>query len=403
MRIGVPKERLAQETRAAATPKTVEQLLKLGFSVAVESGAGKLASFDDEAFVQAGAEIVSGDDVWQSDVILKVNAPDDDEILLLNPGTTLISFIWPAQNPQLMEKLAARNINVMAMDSVPRISRAQSLDALSSMANIAGYRAIVEAAHEFGRFFTGQITAAGKVPPAKVMVIGAGVAGLAAIGAANSLGAIVRAFDTRPEVKEQVQSMGAEFLELDFKEEAGSGDGYAKVMSEAFIKAEMALFAAQAKDVDIIVTTALIPGKPAPKLITREMVDSMKPGSVVVDLASQNGGNCEYTVPGQVVTTANGVKIIGYTDLLAVCQRSLRSCTVPIWSTCSSCCAKRKTAMSLSILMMSLSAALPWFAKVKSPGPRHPFRYLLSRRRQRKRLKRQKQRRNRARRCASMR
>ncbi len=315
MRIGIPKESLAQETRAAATPKTVEQLLKLGFSVAVESGAGKLASFDDEAFEQAGAEIVSADNVWHSDVILKVNAPNDAEIAKLNPGTTLVSFIWPAQNPDLMEKLAARGINVMAMDSVPRISRAQSLDALSSMANIAGYRAIVEAAHEFGRFFTGQITAAGKVPPAKVMVIGAGVAGLAAIGAANSLGAIVRAFDTRPEVKEQVQSMGAEFLELDFKEEAGSGDGYAKVMSEAFIKAEMALFAAQAKDVDIIVTTALIPGKPAPKLITREMVDSMKSGSVVVDLASQNGGNCEYTVPGEVVTTANGVKIIGYTDL----------------------------------------------------------------------------------------
>lgn len=315
MRIGIPKESLAQETRAAATPKTVEQLLKLGFSVAVESGAGKLASFDDEAFEQAGAEIVSADNVWHSDVILKVNAPNDAEIAKLNPGTTLVSFIWPAQNPDLMEKLAARGINVMAMDSVPRISRAQSLDALSSMANIAGYRAIVEAAHEFGRFFTGQITAAGKVPPAKVMVIGAGVAGLAAIGAANSLGAIVRAFDTRPEVKEQVQSMGAEFLELDFKEEAGSGDGYAKVMSEAFIKAEMALFAAQAKDVDIIVTTALIPGKPAPKLITREMVDTMKPGSVVVDLASQNGGNCEYTMPGEVVTTANGVKIIGYTDL----------------------------------------------------------------------------------------
>ncbi len=315
MRIGIPKESLAQETRAAATPKTVEQLLKLGFSVAVESGAGKLASFDDEAFEQAGAEIVSSDNVWHSDVILKVNAPNDVEIARLNPGTTLVSFIWPAQNPDLMEKLAARGINVMAMDSVPRISRAQSLDALSSMANIAGYRAIVEAAHEFGRFFTGQITAAGKVPPAKVMVIGAGVAGLAAIGAANSLGAIVRAFDTRPEVKEQVQSMGAEFLELDFKEEAGSGDGYAKVMSEAFIKAEMALFAAQAKDVDIIVTTALIPGKPAPKLITREMVDAMKSGSVVVDLASQNGGNCEYTVSGEVVTTANGVKIIGYTDL----------------------------------------------------------------------------------------
>ena len=315
MRIGVPKERLANETRVAATPKTVEQLLKLGFTVAIESGAGKLASFDDEAFVQSGAEIVDGQSVWQSDVILKVNAPSDDEIALLNPGTTLVSFVWPAQNPELMEKLAARNVTVMSMDAVPRISRAQSLDALSSMANIAGYRAIVEAAHEFGRFFTGQITAAGKVPPAKVMVIGAGVAGLAAIGAANSLGAIVRAFDTRPEVKEQVQSMGAEFLELDFEEEAGSGDGYAKVMSEAFIKAEMALFAAQAKEVDIIVTTALIPGKPAPKLITREMVDSMTPGSVVVDLAAQNGGNCEYTVANEVVTTPNGVKIIGYTDL----------------------------------------------------------------------------------------
>ncbi|KOR00358.1 Re/Si-specific NAD(P)(+) transhydrogenase subunit alpha [Pluralibacter gergoviae] len=317
MRIAVPKETLALETRVAATPKTVEQLRKLGFSVAVESGAGKLASFDDGAFIDAGAEVIDKDAIWQSDIIFKVNAPTDAEIALLQPGTTLISFIWPAQNPDLMSKLAARGVNVMAMDSVPRISRAQSLDALSSMANIAGYRAIVEAAHEFGRFFTGQITAAGKVPPATVMVIGAGVAGLAAIGAANSLGAIVRAFDTRPEVKEQVQSMGAEFLELDFEEEAGSGDGYAKVMSEAFIKAEMALFAAQAKEVDIIVTTALIPGKPAPKLITREMVDSMKPGCVIVDLAAQNGGNCEYTVPGEVFTTANGVKIIGYTDLAA--------------------------------------------------------------------------------------
>lgn len=315
MRIGIPKERLPNETRVAATPKTVEQLLKLGFSVAIESGAGQLASFDDKAFAQAGADIVDGNAVWQSEIILKVNAPEEDEIALLNPGTTLVSFIWPAQNPGLMEKLAERKVTVMAMDSVPRISRAQSLDALSSMANIAGYRAIVEAAHEFGRFFTGQITAAGKVPPAKVMVIGAGVAGLAAIGAANSLGAIVRAFDTRPEVKEQVQSMGAEFLELDFKEEAGSGDGYAKVMSEAFIKAEMALFAAQAKEVDIIVTTALIPGKPAPKLITRDMVDAMKAGSVIVDLAAQNGGNCEYTVANQVVTTDNGVKVIGYTDL----------------------------------------------------------------------------------------
>ncbi|NHV08807.1 Re/Si-specific NAD(P)(+) transhydrogenase subunit alpha [Cronobacter turicensis] len=315
MRIGVPKERVVLETRVAATPKTVEQLLKLGFSVAVERDAGKLASFDDDAFIAAGASVVETAEVWESDVILKVNAPQDDEIEQLRPGTTLISFIWPAQNPQLLEKLAAKNVTVMAMDSVPRISRAQSLDALSSMANIAGYRAIVEAAHEFGRFFTGQITAAGKVPPAKVMVIGAGVAGLAAIGAANSLGAIVRAFDTRPEVKEQVQSMGAEFLELDFKEEAGSGDGYAKVMSDAFIKAEMALFAAQAKEVDIIVTTALIPGKPAPKLITREMVDSMQPGSVIVDLAAQNGGNCEYTVPNEIFVTPNGVKVIGYTDL----------------------------------------------------------------------------------------
>ncbi|PHM45329.1 NAD transhydrogenase subunit alpha [Xenorhabdus mauleonii] len=315
MHIGVPKERLLNEARVAATPSTVEQLRKLGFTVAVEAGAGKLASFDDAAYQKAGADIAEHHQVWQSDIIFKVNAPDDNEIALMKEGATLVSFIWPAQNPELLAKLSERQITVLAMDSVPRISRAQSLDALSSMANIAGYRAIVEAAHEFGRFFTGQITAAGKIPPAKVMVIGAGVAGLAAVGAAGSLGAIVRAFDTRPEVKEQVQSMGAEFLELDFKEEAGRGDGYAKVMSEAFIKAEMELFAAQAKDVDIIVTTALIPGKPAPKLITKEMVDSMKPGSVVVDLAAQNGGNCEYTQADQLVVTSNGVKIIGYTDL----------------------------------------------------------------------------------------
>ncbi|MBC3251101.1 MAG: Re/Si-specific NAD(P)(+) transhydrogenase subunit alpha [Pseudomonadota bacterium] len=315
MRIGVPRERLANEARVAATPKTVEQLLKLGFTVAIESAAGKLASFEDAAYQAAGATITDTADVWQSDLILKVNAPLEEEIALMREGSTLVSFIWPAQNPELMAKLAARNVTAMAMDSVPRISRAQSLDALSSMANIAGYRAIVEAAHEFGRFFTGQITAAGKVPPAKVMIIGAGVAGLAAIGAAGSLGAIVRAFDTRPEVKEQVQSMGAEFLELDFEEEAGSGDGYAKVMSEAFIKAEMALFAAQAEEVDIIVTTALIPGRPAPKLITKEMVASMKPGSVIVDLAAQTGGNCELTVADKVTVTENGVKIIGYTDL----------------------------------------------------------------------------------------
>lgn len=317
MRIGIPKEQLTNETRVAATPSTVAQLIKLGFSVAIETTAGIASSFDDKAYQDAGAEIVDGQNIWQSEIILKVNAPLDSEITKLNEGTTLVSFIWPAQNASLLEKLAERHINVMAMDSVPRISRAQSLDALSSMANIAGYRAVVEAAHEFGRFFTGQITAAGKVPPAKVMIIGAGVAGLAAIGAAGSLGAIVRAFDTRPEVKEQVQSMGAEFLELDFKEEAGSGDGYAKVMSKAFIDAEMALFAEQAKEVDIIITTALIPGKPAPRLITKEMVDSMKPGSVVVDLAAQNGGNCEYTVPNEIFTTEHGVKIIGYTDLAA--------------------------------------------------------------------------------------
>ncbi|CAM3765960.1 Re/Si-specific NAD(P)(+) transhydrogenase subunit alpha [Xenorhabdus thuongxuanensis] len=315
MRIGVPKERLSNEARIAATPSTVEQLKKLGFDVTVETGAGQLASFNDAAYQKAGADIEEIHQVWRSDIILKVNAPEDDEIALIKEGATLISFIWPALNPSLMAKLAKRKVTVLAMDAVPRISRAQSLDALSSMANIAGYRAIVESAHEFGRFFTGQITAAGKIPPAKVMIIGAGVAGLAAIGAAGSLGAIVRAFDTRPEVKEQVQSMGAEFLELNFKEEAGSGDGYAKVMSEAFIKAEMELFAAQAKEVDIIVTTALIPGKPAPRLITKEMVDSMKPGSVIVDLAAQNGGNCEYTQANKLVVTANGVKIIGYTDL----------------------------------------------------------------------------------------
>ncbi|MGC6388728.1 Re/Si-specific NAD(P)(+) transhydrogenase subunit alpha [Ewingella sp. S1.OA.A_B6] len=315
MNIGIPKEQLTNEARVAATPKTVEQMLTLGFSVNIESGAGQKASFDDTAYQAVGATVVDGMEIWLADVILAVNAPRDEEIALMRAGSTLICFIWPAQNPDLLKKLAARQVNVMAMDSVPRISRAQSMDALSSMANIAGYRAIIEAAHEFGRFFTGQITAAGKVPPAKVVIIGAGVAGLAAIGAAGSLGAIVRAFDTRPEVKEQVQSMGAEFLELNFEEKAGSGDGYAKVMSAAFIRAEMALFAAQAKEVDIIVTTALIPGKPAPRLITAAMVASMKPGSVIVDLAAQNGGNCELTVADQITVTENGVRIIGYTDL----------------------------------------------------------------------------------------
>ena len=315
MLIGVPRELLDNESRVAATPKTVQQILKLGFEVIVEHDAGFKASFEDQAFVAAGAKVGDAAQVWQADIIFKVNAPTDDEIALIKEGATLVSFIWPAQNPQLMEKLSAKKINVLAMDAVPRISRAQALDALSSMANIAGYRAVVEAAHEFGSFFTGQITAAGKVPPAKVLVIGAGVAGLAAIGAANSLGAIVRAFDSRPEVKEQVESMGASFLEIDFKEEGGSGDGYAKVMSEEFNRRALALYAEQAKEVDIIITTALIPGKPAPRLITKEMVASMKPGSVIVDLAAATGGNCELSKAGEVVVTDNQVKIIGYTDL----------------------------------------------------------------------------------------
>ncbi len=322
MKIGIPREIHAGEKRVAATPETVGQLVKLGYAVAIEAGAGEGARFADEAYRQAGAEVVADTRaLWaQSDIVLKVRAPQQQPQLgvheadLLRERATLLSFIWPAQNPELLERLKARRITVIAMDAVPRISRAQKLDALSSMANIAGYRAVIEAAQHFGRFFTGQITAAGKVPPAKVMVIGAGVAGLAAIGTARSLGAIVRAFDVRPEVKQQIESMGAEFLELDFKEEGSGGGGYAKQMSPAFIKAEMDLFAAQAKEVDIIITTALIPGKPAPKLITAEMVDSMRQGSVVVDLAAEQGGNCDYTRPGEVAVQ-NGVTIIGYTDL----------------------------------------------------------------------------------------
>ena len=322
MKIGIPKEIHPQETRVAGTPENVEQLLKLGFSVVVEAGAGAASNFSDDAYREEGVEIV--DDaraLWaQSDIVLKVNAPEAHPALgvheaeLLQEGATLISFIWPAQNPELMGRLASRKINVLAMDSVPRISRAQKLDALSSMANIAGYRAVIEAANAFGRFFTGQVTAAGKVPPAKVMVIGAGVAGLAALGAASSLGAIVRAFDTRPEVKEQVQSMGAEFLELEFEEEGSGEGGYAKVMSAEFIKAEMDLFARQAMEVDIIITTAQIPGKKAPELITAGMVESMREGSVIVDLAAGQGGNCALTVPDEVVVR-HGVTIVGYIGL----------------------------------------------------------------------------------------
>ena len=316
MLIGVPKELHEGERRVATTPDVAAQLIKLGYDVSVESGAGAEASFSDDAYRDAGCSIVSSADIWQNaDVILKVRAPDANEASKVSSNQTLVSFFWPAQNPELLETLTKSGATVMAMDSVPRISRAQKMDALSSMANIAGYRAVVEAAQHFGRFFTGQITAAGKVPPAKVLIIGAGVAGLAAIGAARSMGAIVRSFDTRPEVKEQVESMDAEFLMLDFEDEDGSGEGgYAKVMSDEFIKAEMALFAEQAKDVDIIITTALIPGKPAPRLITADMVASMKDGSVIVDLAAEQGGNCELTQPDQIVET-NGVTIIGYTDL----------------------------------------------------------------------------------------
>ena len=316
MKIGVPGETCAGEKRVATTPEAIKWLQKSGYAVLVEVGAGAAASFSDDAYREAGAEIIGGKDLYaQSDIILKVRVPDEQEVDLLRDGQTLISFIWPAQNEGLMQRLAAKNINVLAIDSLPRISRAQKMDALSSMANIAGYRAVIEAAHHFGRFFTGQITAAGKVPPAKVLIIGAGVAGLAAIGAAGSLGAVVRAFDTRPEVKEQVESMGAEFLMLDFAEEGGGAGGYAKTMSAEFIAAEMALFAAQAKEVDIIITTALIPGKPAPRLISAEMVHSMKNGGVIVDLAAEQGGNCELTKPDQVTRSDNGVTLIGYTDL----------------------------------------------------------------------------------------
>jgi NAD(P) transhydrogenase subunit alpha len=322
MRIGIPREIHEGEQRVATTPEVATQLAKLGFEVVVEAGAGLAASFDDDAYRDAGVVVMDDTEaLWSSsDIILKVRAPEksadtgQDEFDRLRAGQTLICFLWPAQNPDYLDRLSGLGVTTLAVDSIPRISRAQKMDALSSMANIGGYRAVIEAAQHFGRFFTGQITAAGKIPPAKVLVIGAGVAGLSAIGAARSLGAIVRAFDTRPEVKEQVESMDGEFLELDFEEEGSGQGGYAKVMSEEFIKAEMALFAEQAADVDIIITTALIPGKPAPELITAEMVESMKSGSVIVDLAAEQGGNCALTEPHQVVKR-HGVTLIGYTDL----------------------------------------------------------------------------------------
>jgi len=315
VRIGVPKETRPGETRVAATPKTVGQLIALGHDVRVESGAGSLASFTDHAYEEAGASIAPTDEVWGSGFVVKINAPSDTEIAQLRPGAMLASLLAPALAPELLQKLSAQGVTALAMDAVPRISRAQSLDVLSSMANIAGYRAVIEAAHEFGSLFTGQITAAGKVPPAKVLVVGAGVAGLAAIGTAHSLGAIVRAFDARPEVGEQVESMGGEFLKIDVEQAAPSADGYAKETSADFNRLAEELYAAQAGEVDIIITTALIPGKPAPRLISAAMVATMKPGSVIVDMAAANGGNCELSRPDELVMSDNGVRIIGYTDL----------------------------------------------------------------------------------------
>ncbi|MDO9568963.1 MAG: Re/Si-specific NAD(P)(+) transhydrogenase subunit alpha [Hydrogenophaga sp.] len=316
-RIGVPREIFPGEKRVATVPEAVVKLVKLGFVVVVESGAGELANCSDADYVEAGARIApTAAELWSGcDIVFKVRAPTADEVALMHAGQTLIGFLWPAQNPDLMQQLAAKQVTALSIDALPRtLSRAQKMDALTSMAGVSGYRAVVEAANAFGRFFNGQITAAGKVPPAKVFIAGAGVAGLAAIGAAASLGAIVRANDTRAEVADQVVSLGGEFVKVDYEEEGSGGGGYAKVMSEGFQAAQREMYAKQAREVDIIITTALIPGKPAPKLITAELVQSMKPGSVIVDMAAEQGGNCELTVPGEAVVR-HGVTIVGYTDL----------------------------------------------------------------------------------------
>lgn len=316
-RIGVPREVFPGEKRVATVPDVVTKLVKLGFAVVVETGAGDLADLSDDAYREAGASIAgSTTELWNdSDIVFKVRPPTLDEVALMHEGQTLIGFLWPAQNPELMQQLAAKKVTALSIDALPRtLSRAQKMDALTSMAGVSGYRAVIESANAFGRFFNGQITAAGKVQPAKVFIAGAGVAGLAAIGAAASLGAIVRANDTRAEVADQVVSLGGEFVKVDFEEEGSGGGGYAKVMSEGFQAAQREMYAQQAREVDIIITTALIPGKPAPKLITAEMVKSMKPGSVIVDMAAEQGGNCELTVPGEAVVR-HGVTIVGYTDL----------------------------------------------------------------------------------------
>ena len=314
MRIGIPRESRPGETLVAATAKTASQLAALGYDVVVEAGAGAAADQPDTAFTDAGVRLGTADEVWGSDVVVKVNAPTDDEVARLRRGATVISLMAPARSPELVERLAAAGVTALAMDAVPRISRAQSMDVVSSMANVAGYRAVIEAAHEFGRLFTGQVTAAGKVPPARVFVVGAGVAGLAAIGAAGSLGAVVCAFDVRPEVAEQVESMGAEFVTVDMEQEVSS-DGYAKEMTAEQEAATAAMYDEEARAADIVITTALIPGRPAPLLITAETVAAMRPGSVVVDMAAANGGNVAATVKDERVVTDNGVTVLGYTDL----------------------------------------------------------------------------------------
>ena len=319
MKIGALKEIFEGESRVAMTPDSALQLVKLGHSCCIETGAGAKAGFSDAAYEAAGVEVLktAAAVVKAADVLVKVRGPEAKEAKALRQGQTLISFFWPAQNPELLEIVKERGATVVAMDMVPRISRAQKMDALSSMANIAGYRAVIEAGNNFGRFFTGQVTAAGKVPPAKVLIVGAGVAGLAAIGTSTSLGAITLAFDVRPEVAEQIESMGAEFVYLDFSEQAQDGaatGGYAAPSSPEFREAQLKKFRELAPSVDIVITTALIPGRPAPKLWTEDMVQMMKPGSVIVDRAAERGGNCDLTVPDQKIVTDNGVTVVGYTD-----------------------------------------------------------------------------------------
>ena len=313
MKVGIPSEISPNELRVAATPKTVKRLQKQGFEVYIQHNAGIKANFSDKEFEEAGAKIVAtaADIYGKSDIVLKVKEPSIEEVDMMKEGLVMLSYLWPAQNQPLLQKLADKKVNALAMDAIPRISRAQKMDVLSSMANIAGYRSVIEGSYHFGRFLNGQITAAGKVEPAKVLVIGAGVAGLAAIGAANSLGAIVRAFDTRKEVAEQIESMGATFLTVEIEEDGATSSGYSKEMSPAFIEAEMKLFLEQAKEVDIVITTAQIPGRPAPKLWMDYHVAAMKPGSVIVDLAASSGGNCALTKNGEVYTTDNGVVMVG--------------------------------------------------------------------------------------------